>query len=151
MAVPETHLVIVADHVSAAYGGRAVWQDASFTAEAGEFIVVLGPNGSGKSTLFRLLLGLLTPAAGTLEVLGRRLSALQTTDRAKTDPNFQIVGNPNDGRLWFTQTNHTIGGNDPGNAAIRASWEKAGNGASQRSDRTVGYRTPAPCGDVYCF
>jgi zinc/manganese transport system ATP-binding protein len=72
VAVPATHPVIVADHVSAAYGGRTVWQDASFTAEAGEFIVVLGPNGSGKSTLFRLLLGLLPPTAGTLEVLGRR-------------------------------------------------------------------------------
>lgn len=64
--------VIVADHVSTAYGGRLVWQDASFTAEPGEFIVVLGPNGSGKSTLFRLLLGLLEPVSGTLQVLGRR-------------------------------------------------------------------------------
>ncbi len=90
------------------------------------------------------------------EVLGRRLSALQTTDRAKTDPNFQIVGNPNDGRLWFTQTNHTIGGNDPGNAAIRAFWEKAGNGDIQRSVQIFGYpisepfdeqNPPVPAGD----
>ncbi|MDQ6601410.1 MAG: glycoside hydrolase family 5 protein [Chloroflexota bacterium] len=90
------------------------------------------------------------------EVLGRRLSALQTTDRAKTDPNFQIVGNPNDGRLWFTQTNHTIGGNDPGNTAIRAFWEKAGNGDIQRSVQIFGYpvsepfdeqNPPVPAGD----
>lgn len=69
---PAAAPAIVADRLAASYRQRMIWQDATFTAEPGEFIVVLGPNGSGKSTLFRLLLGLLPPAAGTLEVLGRR-------------------------------------------------------------------------------
>lgn len=64
--------VIVADDLAAAYGSRLIWQDASFTVEAGEFVAVLGPNGSGKSTLLRLVLGLLPPAAGSLIVLGER-------------------------------------------------------------------------------
>ena len=64
--------VIVADHLAAAYGNRLIWQNASFTVEPGEFVAVLGPNGSGKSTLLRLVLGLLAPAAGSLDVLGRR-------------------------------------------------------------------------------
>jgi polysaccharide biosynthesis protein PslG len=90
------------------------------------------------------------------EVLGRRLSALLTADRAKTDSNFQPVGNPNDGRLWFMQTNHTIGGNDAANAAIRAFWEAAGNGDIQRSVQIFGYpisepfdeqNPPVPAGD----
>ena len=63
---------IVAEGLTAAYGDRLVWQDASFTVNRGEFVAVLGPNGGGKSTLFRLLLGLLSPAAGSLQVLGRR-------------------------------------------------------------------------------
>jgi zinc/manganese transport system ATP-binding protein len=33
---------------------------------------VLGPNGAGKSTLVKLVLGLLTPSSGRLEVLGQR-------------------------------------------------------------------------------
>ncbi len=90
------------------------------------------------------------------EVLGRRLAALLTVDRAKTDPNFQPVGNPNDGRAWFSQTNHTIGGGDAGNAAIRSFWEKAGNGDIQRSVQIFGYpisepfdeqNPPVPAGD----
>jgi zinc/manganese transport system ATP-binding protein len=64
-----TFPAIVADGVAAAYGERMIWQNASFTVNAGEFVAVLGPNGGGKSTLLRMLLGLLPPAAGRLQVL----------------------------------------------------------------------------------
>ena len=69
---PKTAAAIAADQVAATYGHRLVWRNASFTVEPGEFVAVLGPNGSGKSTLFRLLLGLMPPAAGELTVLGHR-------------------------------------------------------------------------------
>lgn len=73
MATPNAAApVIVADGVAARYGSRLVWENASFSVDRGEFVVILGPNGSGKSTLFRLLLGLIPPAAGSLQVLGRR-------------------------------------------------------------------------------
>ncbi|MET8005481.1 ABC transporter ATP-binding protein [Nonomuraea glycinis] len=36
----------------------------------GEIVAVLGPNGAGKSTLLNMVLGLLSPDSGTLEVLG---------------------------------------------------------------------------------
>jgi len=61
---------IVARDLAAGYGSRAIWTNANFTVPAGSFTAILGPNGSGKSTLVRLILGLLPPAAGLIEVLG---------------------------------------------------------------------------------
>ena len=45
----------------------------------GEFVALVGPNGSGKSTLLRLLLGLLAPLRGSVELFGVAPAAL--TDR----------------------------------------------------------------------
>jgi zinc/manganese transport system ATP-binding protein len=57
-----------AEHLSVRYGGQQVWSDATFSVRRGEFVAVIGPNGAGKTTLFRLLLGLVRPAGGTLRV-----------------------------------------------------------------------------------
>ncbi len=43
----------------------------SFTVNRGEVFGLLGPNGSGKSTTIKMILGLLYPTDGTLDVLGR--------------------------------------------------------------------------------
>lgn len=53
------------------FGQRVLLEHMSLTCEQGEFITILGPNGAGKSTLLKLLLGLLRPAAGSIQVLGR--------------------------------------------------------------------------------
>jgi ABC-2 type transport system ATP-binding protein len=42
---------------------------------AGEVRGLLGPNGAGKTTLLRMLLGLVAPDAGTIELFGRPLDA----------------------------------------------------------------------------
>jgi zinc/manganese transport system ATP-binding protein len=61
---------IVANGLAAGYGSTAIWSQASFSIPAGSFTAILGPNGAGKSTLIKLILGLLHPIAGKLEVLG---------------------------------------------------------------------------------
>jgi zinc/manganese transport system ATP-binding protein len=53
------------------FGERTLWDDLSFELATGELLAVLGPNGTGKSSLLRILLGLLKPSAGSVEVLGR--------------------------------------------------------------------------------
>ena len=45
-------------------------RDLAMTVPTGAIYGFLGPNGSGKTTTIRLMLGMLTPADGTVEVLG---------------------------------------------------------------------------------
>ena len=58
------------DRVHAAYGEIVVLDDVTLTVHRGEVLAVMGRNGSGKSTLLAHLVGLRTPAAGTVRVGG---------------------------------------------------------------------------------
>lgn len=51
-------------------GGRHVWSEGTFSIPRGSVVGVIGPNGSGKTTLLEMLLGLLDPTSGRIEVLG---------------------------------------------------------------------------------
>ncbi len=51
-------------------GFRAV-DGVSFEVRRGQVVGLLGPNGAGKTTTLRMLMGLLRPTAGSLEVLGQ--------------------------------------------------------------------------------
>jgi ABC-type multidrug transport system ATPase subunit len=44
--------------------------------ERGDWLLIIGPNGAGKSLLARLILGLDSPSAGTIRVLGSALEEL---------------------------------------------------------------------------
>jgi zinc/manganese transport system ATP-binding protein len=58
------------EHINVRMGGLLILNDVSLAIEPGEFIVVLGPNGAGKTTLLKLLLGLVRPERGTVQVMG---------------------------------------------------------------------------------
>ncbi len=64
--------LIRAESLSAGYKSKAIWQDANFVVEKGEFIGLLGANGAGKTTLFRLLLGLEIPLSGKLSIFAKQ-------------------------------------------------------------------------------
>jgi heme exporter protein A len=51
-------------------GGREVFSDLDFEANAGEAVAVVGPNGSGKTSLLRLIAGVLAPAGGSIALEG---------------------------------------------------------------------------------
>ncbi|MGJ7906730.1 metal ABC transporter ATP-binding protein [Actinopolyspora sp. H202] len=67
---PKTNAVTLAG-VRAGYGSIPVLSEANLTLATGECLAVTGPNGGGKSTLLGLLVGLLRPFAGTVEIHGR--------------------------------------------------------------------------------
>ncbi len=64
---------IAARGVTFRYRGaeRDVLTDVSFDIEPGETVALVGPSGGGKTTLLSAVLGLLTPAAGCLQVISR--------------------------------------------------------------------------------
>jgi ABC-2 type transport system ATP-binding protein len=53
------------------FGTRTAVDGLDLCALAGEIYGFLGPNGAGKTTTIRLVLGILTPDAGTVQVCGR--------------------------------------------------------------------------------
>jgi sn-glycerol 3-phosphate transport system ATP-binding protein len=53
----------------------------SFTAPAGELLVVLGPSGCGKSTVLRLIAGLETVSAGAIRIEGKDVTGLPPAKR----------------------------------------------------------------------
>ena len=63
--------VIELQGVTFSFGGAPAVQDIDLIVHEGEFIGIVGPNAGGKSTLLKLVLGLLTPQAGRVRVLGR--------------------------------------------------------------------------------
>ncbi|HLB52355.1 MAG TPA: metal ABC transporter ATP-binding protein [Chlamydiales bacterium] len=54
----------------------ALW-DLNFQIPKGLLVGVLGPNGAGKSTLFKTALGLISPVAGRIELLGTPVSKIR--------------------------------------------------------------------------
>jgi zinc/manganese transport system ATP-binding protein len=62
--------VVSVDRLSLRFGERVLWDDLGFELEQGELLAVLGPNGTGKTSLIRILLGLLEPTSGRVEVCG---------------------------------------------------------------------------------
>jgi ABC-2 type transport system ATP-binding protein len=53
------------------FGRKVALANVRFEVRAGELHALLGPNGAGKTTLIRILLGLLQPTGGSVELLGR--------------------------------------------------------------------------------
>ncbi|TWD79199.1 ABC-2 type transport system ATP-binding protein [Kribbella amoyensis] len=62
--------VLSARSLGKRYGRRWALTDCDLDVPAGHVVGLVGPNGAGKSTLLNLAVGLLTPTAGSIEVLG---------------------------------------------------------------------------------
>ena len=59
--------------ISKSFRGRPAVRGVSLEVERGSVYAFLGPNGAGKTTTIRMLLGLLRPDAGDIELFGRSL------------------------------------------------------------------------------
>ncbi|TCQ08799.1 multiple sugar transport system ATP-binding protein [Rhizobium sp. PP-F2F-G36] len=69
------------DTVVKSYDSFTAIKGVSFTAEPGEFIVMVGPSGCGKSTLLRSIAGLETITSGAIRIDGRDITHAEPSDR----------------------------------------------------------------------
>jgi branched-chain amino acid transport system ATP-binding protein len=65
------------------FGALTVADSVELTIESGARHALIGPNGAGKTTLINLIGGSLAPSSGTVEFLGRDVTALSEADRVK--------------------------------------------------------------------
>src|SRR5205085_8043550 len=63
--------VIRIRNLSKHYGKRPAVDDLSLNVRRGEIFGFLGPNGAGKTTTIRMMLGLIAPTGGSVEILGK--------------------------------------------------------------------------------
>ena len=65
--------VITCTRLTKRFGSTVAVSELDLGVPAGQVYGFLGPNGAGKTTTIRMLLGLITPTTGHIELLGRRL------------------------------------------------------------------------------
>jgi lipopolysaccharide export system ATP-binding protein len=65
------------------YRRRTVVSDVSLQVGAGEIVGLLGPNGAGKTTSFYMMVGLVQPDGGTIELDGSNITRLPMHARAR--------------------------------------------------------------------
>lgn len=63
---------IVTHELTKKYGERTAVDAVSLAVEPGEVYGFLGPNGAGKTTTLRMMVGLVRPTSGSVEILGSR-------------------------------------------------------------------------------
>ncbi len=88
-------LVIEAEGVAKAFGGRTLVRDFSLRVQRGERVALVGPNGVGKTTLLKILTGELAPDAGRVRLGANLAPAVFDQNRAALDP---------EATLWDTLT-----------------------------------------------
>src|SRR2546427_245389 len=84
------------------FGSQTVHEDLDLDVRRGEILGVVGGSGTGKSVLMRSILGLRTPDAGQIEVLGRDARADDAESRLHIERNTGVLFQ--DGALFSSLT-----------------------------------------------
>ena len=95
-AIDTQETVIRIRDLDFSYNGTPILENVTLDIMACDSLCIVGPNGGGKTTLLKLILGLLTPNRGEIEVLGKtpeksRLRIGYVPQYARYDPQFPVT------------------------------------------------------------
>ena len=106
MALP-TSKVLSVSGLRKEYGDTVAVDGVSFDVGRNEIVGLLGPNGAGKTTTINMILGVLEPTAGAVQIEGLDLASHRTEALERT--NFAAVYAPLPGNLTVSQNLHFFG------------------------------------------
>ena len=99
--------VLLARNLCKSFGALKAVDDVSFEVAAGEIVGLVGPNGAGKTTTINMILGVLAPSSGRIEIEGIDLA--RDRSRALSATNFAAVYAPLPGNLTVEQNLRVFG------------------------------------------
>jgi ABC-2 type transport system ATP-binding protein len=99
--------VLSLTHLRKTYGDTVAVDDVTFTVERNEIVGLLGPNGAGKTTTINMILGVLEPTAGTIQIDGFDVAMKRQEALSRT--NFAAVYAPLPGNLTVEQNLRVFG------------------------------------------
>jgi phospholipid/cholesterol/gamma-HCH transport system ATP-binding protein len=83
-------------------GGRVLHRNIDIEVHGGEVLAVVGASGAGKSVLLKTIVGLVPPAAGTIEIFGADTAALDAAGRERLGTLWGVLFQ--DGALFSSLT-----------------------------------------------
>src|SRR5881296_3725443 len=89
------------------YGATLAVDGVSFEVARNEIVGLLGPNGAGKTTIINMILGVLEPSAGSIQIEGIDVGAERSSALERT--NFAAVYSPLPGNLTVYQNLRVFG------------------------------------------
>ena len=100
-------LALKASRLCKRYGGVRAVDEISFSVHHGEIVGLLGPNGAGKTTTINMVLGILQPSSGSVEIEG--IDIARQRSRALAHTNFAAAYAALPGNLTVSQNLRIFG------------------------------------------
>src|ERR1022692_3835956 len=107
MAPPSPPAILSVERLCKSFKHVRAVDGVTFHVALGEIVGLVGPNGAGKTTTINMILGVLEPTAGRIEIEGVNLETERSRALART--NFAAVYAPLPGNLTVEQNLRIFG------------------------------------------